>query len=304
MASICDATIAHPCIVRKTESIQPIKYWRTARMLYNASAKRNFGLKNLWISASDAPSYDDFILIKNNISKITKNTHRAIMVIDLREETHAYLNNIPITLMTEYDWINVGKSRQEILTLENKWIGRLFEKTCISNVLTSIQFKEKEFSKGIKLPVHTVKSEENIVKSFGLKYFRLPVTDHRAPNNSEVDRFFLLVKYLPSDTWLHLHCSGGKGRTTTFFAMYDMLKNANKISFIDIIKRQASVSPFYDLSTIVRNHPQFQQYYVQRLLFLKNFYLFSQDYLSGYSGTWSDWVTNQSLKKDVDFERM
>lgn len=44
----------------------------------------------------------------------------------------------------------------------------------------------------------------------------------QSPEN--IDEFIKLYKSLPKDAWLHFHCEAGKGRTTTFLAMYDMMK--------------------------------------------------------------------------------
>ncbi len=110
------------------------------------------------------------------------------------------------------------------------------------------------------------------------------------PRADEVDRFVMLVDHQQKNTWIHLHCRGGKGRSTTFFAMYDMLKNAGTVSFDDIIQRQAAVTPHYDLSRIPQKYPELIPYYQARLTFLKQFYQFAQEKLQGYPGTWSTWI--------------
>ena len=38
------------------------------------------------------------------------------------------------------------------------------------------------------------------------------------------------MRGLPAGAHLHLHCHGGQGRTSTFFALYDMLRNASHTS--------------------------------------------------------------------------
>ena len=63
--------------------------------------------------------------------------------------------------------------------------------------------------------------------SHAVTYVRIPVTDHCMPNPYAQERFVTLCRYLyrqPDDqTWVHFHCHGGDGRTTTALAMYDMV---------------------------------------------------------------------------------
>ena len=78
--------------------------------------------------------------------------------------------------------------------------------------------------------------------------------------------------------------------------MYEMLKNADKVSFNDIIKRQASVFPYYDLTQVERKSPELKPYYKARLIFLNHFYQFASASLLGYSGSWSDWIKENPIK--------
>jgi protein-tyrosine phosphatase len=48
------------------------------------------------------------------------------------------------------------------------------------------------------------------------------------------------VSSLPKDTWIHIHCRGGEGRTTTFLAILEMLHFKNH-SLYDILTRQYHV---------------------------------------------------------------
>jgi hypothetical protein len=56
-------------------------------------------------------------------------------------------------------------------------------------------------------------------------YVRIPVTDHCGPSESALAglRARIPVSTSPADAWVHFHCHGGDGRTTTFLALYDML---------------------------------------------------------------------------------
>jgi hypothetical protein len=111
-----------------------------------------------------------------------------------------------------------------------------------------------------------VRSEKALVKGLGCRYARLYVTDHCRPRDSQVDTFVALVqKYYRRKLWFHLHWSplfsclfvfffknfsshGGKGRTTLFLCMYDMLVNASRgVSFDEfLVVRSTLLCPACD----------------------------------------------------------
>ena len=60
-----------------------------------------------------------------------------------------------------------------------------------------------------------------------------------------VDRFVAFVKGLKTDTWLHFHCHGGDGRTTTFLTLYDMIRNVPQgVDLDDIVARQSMMGQY------------------------------------------------------------
>lgn len=294
--SICNGTNELPCTVIDTENNTPIvKRWRDVPMIIATYPGNKQGLENLWLSASAAPSAAAFQTIVETIQKITNGKVKKIINIDLREETHAYLNNDSITLTTIHNWINVGKSSAQVINAEKSWVHSISASSYLENVLTDYQFEEACYTCGQQIKIDSLTTEDEVAKRAGLEYLRLAVTDHRAPNDDDIDTFILLISNLPKDTWIHLHCRGGKGRATTFMAMYDMLKNANVVSFDEIIKRLASVPPYYSLYNIDHGDPILNEYYKKRLEFLVVFYQFAQEKLNGYPGTWSEWK-NQHRK--------
>jgi hypothetical protein len=54
-------------------------------------------------------------------------------------------------------------------------------------------------------------------------YVRIPVIDHCWPSEDAANRFIELCRKIGPADWVHFHCHGGDGRTTTFLAMYDMV---------------------------------------------------------------------------------
>lgn len=290
LGAVCDGSKQHPCLVRDTLNNQvALKHFRTNLMLEETYHGNTKGLHELRLSGSSASSQYNWEMIYNKIQASVNHPLEKVIDVDLRQEDHGYLNNDAINLTSDSNWFNVGKSHDAVLRSEKEWLDSLAKNKTIGNVLTPEQFKTRKFSDGVTIPVKSVQSEKDIVEKIGFHYYRLTVTDHRGPLDQEVDRFLEIVKTIKPNTWLHLHCRGGDGRTTTFMAMYDMLHNANQVSFDEIIKRQAAVSPFYDLSNFKNKNKKFYYHYVKRYRFLREFYLFAQARLNGFNGNWSEW---------------
>ena len=71
-----------------------------------------------------------------------------------------------------------------------------------------------------EMVAHRLELEDTTVE-----YVRIPVTDHCAPSDAAIDVLCGLREAARTDptSWVHFHCHGGDGRTTTFLALYDML---------------------------------------------------------------------------------
>lgn len=293
----CDGTRTNPCTVQDTDKdSKTIKHWRTSQMMADAYKGNTTGLSDMWVSGSGAVSAKGYKQIAKNIDKATNGKVKNIVDLDLREETHGFLNNNAITLTDMDNWINLGKTYQQSLADEQNWLQTIALQARIDNVLTSDQLKAGKFTEGVNVPVENIQSEQQLVEQYGFEYHRLTTSDHMAPRVDDVDRFVALVDSLPSRTWLHMHCRGGDGRSTTYLAMFDMLKNADKVSFNDIIKRQASVDPNYDLSDVSGKNPKYSKYYLERYQFMMHFYQFANAHLQGYKGNWSDWIRENPVK--------
>lgn len=288
--SFCDASSENPCIVQDTKTaFSSVRLLRDVSMIGVTYGGDIYGINKLFVSASEEPSGQGWNEISDYIATINQAKDKQVLVLDLRQESHGYINGIPITLTNWLNWINLGKTNEQSSQHQDSWLLQLKEKNRVSGVLTTAQFKDKDFSNGTEIVVDSVESEEELVSRLGFQYKRLFITDHQAPHDVEVDEFLKIIHQLPKNTWLHVHCRGGKGRTTTILVMYDMIKNADKVSFDEIIARHASIQPFYNLSEISRTDPVLSPYYEQRIIFLKYFYEYAKQSLQGDTGTWSEW---------------
>jgi protein-tyrosine phosphatase len=247
------------------------------------------GLENLKASGSAEFCYLNlpFMMEKINYSKIT--------ILDLRQESHGFVNGLCVSWYGKYDWGNVGLSQQEILTDEKHRLDSLQNLKNIS--VTQIIKKDKatnEITESEQLPldVKTVQNEEELTKQFNLGYFRITATDHRKPVTEDVDRFIEFVNSLENDTWLHFHCHAGDGRTTTFLAMYDMMRNAKKVSLNDILGRQFLLGGIDLIKD--DDYPDFdKKYAIERTKFLGDFYDYCKGNSDNFKTPYSDWISKK-----------
>lgn len=222
-----------------------------------------------------------------------KEMQGKIWIVDLRRESHGFINGIPISWYAPGNRSNVDESDDNILRLESM----LFRDIKRQTGLMIYQVEEKQAGQLIKttpinLPLESAQTETGLVSNYNLGYIRLGVLDHHRPSDAVVDSFVDFVKSLPEDAFLYFHCRGGKGRTTTFMAMYDMLKNSKTVSLNDIMKRQALLGGS-NLGTISDDPEDAwkKEAAEERKQFIKDFYVYAK---RGYpKRTWTQWHKNR-----------
>ena len=240
-------------LLRNFENIfeLPHNFRKTSDEINNIVSKKiNLtGLKNLNISGSGQFSENSLSTIKKNIDN-----DLPITVVDLREESHGFINGIAISFENKLNNANKGLNLSEVLNTE-------------VNMLNSIELKVpvKFYNDNNTVIPEKVSNESCITSEFDLNYLRIPVTDGHIPNNVMVNYFIEFVENLSTNTWLHFHCKEGIGRTTTFMIMYDIMKNFNEVSLEDIINRQVLISNMKETDT--KNF-----YSGEKYNFLKDFY--------------------------------
>ena len=289
------ANAANPRLVIdvKESSGQPA-HFRTSRQIGEEYKGNTRGLSTLRCSGSAIFSVDQ-------LNRMNQEIEGDILVVDLRQESHGYLNGLPITWEADNDWVNVGKTPKQCAEAEEAQLDALRHQL---NVKVEAA-QDREGGGAIpalnaapptpprQVSVRNVRTEKEVVEDLGLGYRRLYVTDHLRPDDASVEAFVHIVDKLPDNLWLHFHCRGGKGRTTTFMAMYDMLRNSNKVSLEDILARQAFLDPKYNLAETKPDSAR-TLYYQERYQFLQAFYQYTQERgKSGVRVPWSLWCKVQ-----------
>ncbi|CAM2848407.1 phytase [Hathewaya histolytica] len=240
------------------------------------------GLNTLNISGSQQFSAFNLPLIINSIGN-----SKPITIVDLRQESHGFINGIPVSWKGAKNNANQGLTMKEVLSDEAAKLASIK----LGEPITFYNHPD------MKVIVESVQSENQLVNSKSLSYLRVPVTDGKIPTDEMVDYFVQWVKKQPKDIWLHFHCKEGIGRTTTFMAMYDMMKNSKEVTADDIIKRQVMLANFKKdkLDSFTNN---------ERGRFLKSFYEYCKENSDSFDVKWSDWkkthgTNNENPNKEI-----
>ena len=167
-----------------------------------------------------------------------------IVIVDLRRESHGLINGEAVSWRAAFEKSNENKTVAEILADEKRQLNlaKKDKKIIIGKVLE--KDKENGWYKEI-LPIITtvnkVATEEAVVKKNGFEYKRFAIQDHARPSEAELERIVAFIRALPQDQKVYVHCAAGKGRTTTFLTLYDIIKNGKTTNLKKIFKRQNSI---------------------------------------------------------------
>jgi hypothetical protein len=238
------------------------------------------GLNRLNISGSGQFSEGTFLNMLHSFAFSPK----KLIVIDLRQESHGFINGKPVSWTDGNNYANICKTKEEVESDE-------YQRLQLASQAQQIVIDPLE--KPDKLAVCTIKIEKELVESIGAIYIRLPVSDHKRPCDDVVDQVVELVKNITPDYWIHVHCKGGRGRTTTFLTLFDITKNAHQVSLNDILVRQYLIGGI-DLTQIEKQDEERSQGSKERLTFIQQFYCYCQQ-VPNFEISWSQWLDKQHL---------
>src|SRR5213594_3937548 len=224
-----------------------------------------------------------------SLKLVLARTRGPVTVFDLRQETHIFVNDMPVSWYASHDWANVGRSQQEI---ESEEAARVQSFKPGSEIDVRLGHPVKHGNGNSVTPqrvtVQRASTERDVVEGAGTHYVRVAVTDHARPLDQEVDRFVLAVRELPENAWTHFHCEAGLGRTTTFMVLYDMLRNATRVSLEDIVQRQKLLGHGYDVLRPLEHDNWKAPYAEDRAAFVRAFYNYACANPNGRPQLWSE----------------
>ena len=248
----------------------------------------NTGLTSLCASGSGEFTTDGLKLL-------LERTRGPVTVFDLRQETHIFVNGLPISWFATNDWANVGRTHNEIEADEAARVKSLKPGSQIVIHPGAAIKKPGAIPSALsKVTVERANTERDLVEANRAAYVRLTITDHARPLDEEVDRFILAIRTLPENGWAHFHCEAGRGRTTTFMVLYDMLRNATRVSLEDIARRQQMLGYDYDVLRPADPGSWKAPYTDDRIAFVRAFYDYARVNPGGGPQLWSEWLKSRA----------
>lgn len=250
------------------------------------------GMDRLHISGSSAFTPAQ---LKNVAAKLREKTAGPIYDVDLRQESHGFLDGIPVSWYGDRDWANLGKSQRAALADERRRLRAAVGKTVYIAPLGKQKMPEGGFVRRVK----KAETEQQVAQAAGMHYFRIAATDHIWPTTENIDRFLAFYRSLPKDAWLHFHCEAGVGRTTAYMVMTDMMKNP-EVSLKDILYREHEIGGFYYGEYPIKTKEKDNwkgKYYREKITMIAQFYRYVQDnHATGYATPWSVWLKAHPAK--------
>lgn len=247
------------------------------------------GLDNLRISGSAQCTAAGFASLYTKLSAAAAAPGAPIYDVDLRQESHGFADGLPVSWHKKNNLANEGKTPEEVALDEEE---RLAELAGVTTTFVPKGKTDKGRVEAVTFTPENVQTEKEVVEALGFRYVRFYVTDRTQPDTETIEAFLDFVDSLPGDAWLHFHCRAGHGRTTTFMAMYDMIRNPG-IPAETIIERQHLIGGA-DL-TAMKDEEWKNERIIQRLETLK---LFSEYVRARHAGEttlrWGEWIEEEA----------
>jgi protein-tyrosine phosphatase len=254
----------------------------------------NTGLRDLNMSGSGQFSVSQLSVMIDYLTRFGFSPSQ-IVIVDLREEPHAFINGDAVRWYAQDTWWTHGYPLKMVLSDEQRRLDAL----SIGQVISVSHIGRKNKAGQIadlsaqSCKIRSLLTEAQIVSAAGATYVRIPVTDHTKPDDEDVDQFLDLVKKLPPRAWVHFHCHAGRGRTSTFMILYDMVRN-RKLPREGIIDRQTQLAGALDIRLLSQGPKAYKNANeIKRYAFIKAFY----EYLNAADGygvsSWTKWITKR-----------
>ena len=214
--------------------------------------------------------------LSNQLQAVRK-ADEPLWIIDLRQESHGFWNGEAVSWHGPNNAANAGKDAPAVEADET---ARL--QAVLGHESRSIPMGTSDTASGMQpftALVRTATTERQEACRSGYGYVRIAATDMQWPEPQAIDAFLTFYRSLTPDSgWLHFHCHAGQGRTTTFMALYEMLRFPGR-SLDNVLAHQRTIGGA-DLAIPGSRYDS-----------LKLFHQYVQEnYAAGFTDLWSSWL--------------
>lgn len=233
------------------------------------------------ISASHQPSAQEMkALVEQFPSK-------KFTVIDLREECHFFLDGAAISLTNKDNNPNLGKTLSQI-NQEESIISQTLRKQSV--IIHKLVKEKRKSSNGEREKIITfvpqapilsndVETEEALVKNLQGAYVRMPLTDHGFPSADQIDELISIYENQQKEnSWIHVHCAAGRGRSSSVFTIFAILKWARALPLDEIFSRLELRGNVQLVKPTKKGQPVYQR---SDFSFWERFYQFARNRSNG-----------------------
>lgn len=225
--------------------LSPVGNFRSVVSLKKEARVNIRGLDKLNISGSKICRLD---LLKEKLSFV----NAPVYIVDSLGDEHSFVYGYPDV------FLGYGRGKGSSLGLCDK-VKFSIRRLCITGTIVR------------RFDLRT--SEAIEAAKYGFHYRALPF-----PKSNQLTLGYLKILYealseIPENSWIHVHCANGKGRTTVVMVAMDIIKNAPDVSLEDIIQRHKRMGS-EDLNDIsVRQNGTYTEAELkQRRQLIKDFY--------------------------------
>lgn len=281
----CSADASYALLVID-DNTSAVRRFHSSTELSDRAAEPH-GLAALRCSGSAQPSVAAFADLRRRLAVRDED----LLVVDLRKESHGFVNGAAISWYAETNWGTAALSDDDALAVERLRLRMVAEASTV-RIGSVDAVKHDRPSTLLEWQPRDVLQEQ---EAFGLAdahHVRLPVVDHCGPSDHVLDRFIELVRGRSATAHLHLHCRGGKGRTATFLAVLDMLHHAAHLPLGTILARQARFCG-YDLAKEADPESRKAPFIRARFDLLQRFHAYVRANPLASGARWTDWAAER-----------
>ena len=260
------------------------------------------GLKNLNICGSNQYTKAGLALLINKLK--LKSPH--VVVVDLRHDDHVFVNGLNVSTFESKEALLEPRSPEEIRYSEIALKEALLQEQKLEIHAIDTKYPKNVFDDRLVLTLKpmTVETPEELVTNLGAEYLLIGSKRFSEVADDDIERFINYVRQAPADTWYYFHCKKGKSRTTFFMVLYDMMRNADKVSMGDIANRQRLIGGI-NLFDITPKDPTWESESASKkqwIVFLARFHRYCQENKeTNFEMSWKAWSeANQDYQPNID----